>query len=129
MIGLIKGLELLALGANAVKSVKGGKAAPLTENAPEIVENIVNGIFQHEKRKASVRPMVMMMTGGVSVVVALAGVVAALSPMFGVDQDVAGDMVWNLTQLFGFVGGAYGIQHGARSYDKNKEGKAAENAA
>ena len=125
MIALLKGLELLALGANAVQAVKGAKGGgkPLTENAPAIVERLVEGIFTHEQRKASVRPMVMAMTGATSVIVAVAGVVAALSPMWGVDVETSKAMVWNLTQLFGFVGGAYGVQHGIRSYDKGKEGK------
>ena len=124
MFQFFQGLSLLAGVADAATGGKSTKAVgkALDGILPDgAIGDFVQQVFRMERRKASVRPMVMAMTGGASIVVAMAGVVAALSPLWGVEQETSNSMVWNLTQLFGFVGGAYGVQHGVRSDDKGKE--------
>ena len=106
---------LTALAPIVVDAIKGDGKVKL----PPVIETVIEQTMGHEKRKASVRPMVMKMTGVTSVLIAGAGVVAALSPLAGVPQETADAMVMNLLYLFGAVGGAYGVQHGARTVEKS----------
>ena len=109
---------LKALAPVVVDVIK-GKAE---ESGPvgKAVAGMLTDTAKHEKRKASVRPIVMAANGATLVMIAVAGIVAALSPLFGVEQETSDAMCWNLTILFGAVGGAYGVQHGARSVEKMK---------
>ena len=125
MLGFFQGLSLLAGAADAVTGGKSTKAVgkALDGILPDgAVGGFVQQIFDHEKQKASVRPMMMKRTGQVSILIAVAGVVAALSPLFGVEQETSNAIVQNLLLLFAGTGGAYTVQHGIRSYDKGKEG-------
>ena len=90
----------------------------------DAVANLLTETIGHEKRKASVRPTIMKLTGQTSIIIAVAGVVAALSPLLGVPQETSNAMVKNLLMLFGAVGGTYAYKHTIRSVDKAKEGKA-----
>ena len=111
---------IAALAPLVVDAVKGKAkdAGPIGE----AVAGMLQGSADHERRKASVRPLMMKLTGTTSVIVAVAGVAAALSPWIaGVPQETSNDMVMNLLMLFGAVGGAYGVQHTTRSFDKAKE--------
>ena len=113
--------KLLTALAPLVVDVIRGKAK---EAGPvgEAVAGMLADTAKHEKRKASVRPIVMAATGATAVLIGIAGIVAALSPLAGVEQETSDAMCWNLTMLFGAVGGGYGVQHVTRSVDKAKEG-------
>ena len=103
--------------AEAIKG-KAKDAGPVGEAVAEMLTS--SG--RHELSKASVRPLMMKLTGGTSVLIAVAGIVAALSPLTPwVEQATSDAMVTNLLYLFGAVGGAYGVQHTTRSFDKAKE--------
>ena len=80
-------------------------------------------MFTHEKKKASIRPLMMRLTGFTSVLVACAATYAAMAPLFpwtGVDLETSGAVVENLLWVFGGTGGAYTAFHGVRAVEKSK---------
>ena len=109
---------ITALAPLAIDALKGKAkdAGPIGE----AVADMLKGSADHEKRKASVRPVILKATGTTSILIALAGIVAALSPLFGTPQETSDAMVWNLICLFGVVGGAYGYGATKRTIEKTK---------
>ena len=110
---------ILAALAPLVADVVKGKAK---EAGPvgEVVADMLAGTADHERRKGAVRPAILRATGVTAVIIALAGVVAALSPLWGVPQETSNGMCWNLLMLFGAVGTAYGAGAGKRTIEKVK---------
>ena len=102
--------------ADAIKG-KAKDAGPVGE----VVASLLASSGEHERRKASVRPMVLKMTGTLSVLIAAAGVVAALSPiLFDTPQATSDAMVMNLLYLFGATSGAYTVGATKRTIEKVK---------
>ena len=118
MLQAFQGLAALVSAANAVSGGKAEKAVldMLPDN--EFVKGMAQAALKDDRRKAAVRPVIMAATGGTAVMIAIAGIVAALSPLFGTPQETSDAMVWNLVMLFGAVGGAYGVGAGKRTLEK-----------
>ena len=112
---------ITALAPLVVDAVKGKAkdAGPVGE----AVADMLAGSADHERRKASVRPAILRATGVTAIIIALAGVVAALSPIIpGImaSQETSDSMCMNLLMLFGAVGTAYGFGAGKRTIEKVK---------
>ena len=117
---------ILAALAPVVADYVTGKSRRKDGEEPSVLETAVDAMFSHEKKKASIRPLMMKLTGWTAVLVALAGLVAAMSPLVGymidkpVPQDMADAAVSNLLMVFGGTGAGYLGMHGARSVEKSK---------
>lgn len=103
-----------------------GKVKRKEGEEPSVLETAVDAMFSHEKKKASIRPLMMKLTGWTSVLVAVAGVCAAMAPMIAlmmgkhVPQEMANDAVSNLLYLFAGTGGGYAAMHGTRAVEKSQ---------
>ena len=117
---------ILAALAPKVADYVLGKSKREEGEPPSILETAVDAMFSHEKSKASIRPLMMKLTGWTAVAVAFAGLVAAMSPLVGymidkpVPQELADAAVSNLLMIFGGTGAGYLGMHGARSVEKSK---------
>ena len=117
---------ILAAVAPLIADVITGKSKRKDGEEPSLIETAVDAMFTHESKKAKIRPLMMKLTGWTSVMVAVAGVVAAMSPLVGymigkpVPQDLADSAVLNLLMIFGGTGLGYMGMHGARSIEKHK---------
>lgn len=113
---------LLPIAAEAVTgAVKKKFADSGKDGEGGIVEDALESLFTHEKSKASIRPLMMRLTGFTSILVAVAGVVAALAPIipgWNVEQETSDAVVTNLLYLFGATGGGYVTMHGTRAAEK-----------
>ena len=103
------------LVADAIKG-KAKDAGPVGE----AVASMLTSSGEHERKKAAVRPLVLKMTGTLSIGIAAAGVVAALSPMWGTEQETSDAMVMNLLYLFGATSGVYTVGATKRTVEKMK---------
>ena len=103
-----------------------GKVKRKDGEEPSVLETAVDAMFVHEKKKASIRPLMMKLTGWTSVLVAVAGVCAAMAPMAAlmigkhVPQEMADAAVTNLLCLFAGTGGGYTAGHILRGVEKSK---------
>lgn len=103
-----------------------GKSKRKEGEPPSLIETAVDAMFVHEKKKASIRPLMMKLTGWTSVLVAVAGVCASMAPMVAlmlgkhVPQEMADAAVSNLLYLFAGTGGGYAAMHGTRAVEKSK---------
>ena len=110
---------ITALAPLAIDAIKGKAkdAGPIGEAVAEML----TASGKHEARKASVRPLILKMTGVTSVMIAGAGVVAALAPLTPwVDQETSDAIVMNLLMLFGATSGAYTVGATKRTIEKSK---------
>ena len=112
---------ITALAPLVVDAIKGKAkdAGPVGE----VVADMLAGTADHERRKASVRPAILRATGVTAIIIANAGVFAALAPVIpglDVSQETSDAMCMNLLYLFGAVGGAYGVGAGKRTVEKMK---------
>ena len=119
-------LPILTALAPVVGDYITGKTKRKEGEPPSVLETAVDAMFSHEKKKASIRPLMMKLTGWTSVLVAVAGVAASMAPMFAlmigkhVPQEMADAAVSNLLYLFAGTGGAYATFHGTRAVEKAK---------
>ena len=100
------------------------KAKAKAANAPQetdVLESLLTEHFEHEKKKASIRPAVMRHTGRLTIGSGLAYMAASFAPMSGyVTIEAAQFAVDSLIWLFGGGAGTYLATHAARTVEKNK---------